>query len=93
MTNQTGNPAIDDILETMRGRSYPAPPDPLDEQAFELCYAAIRQSGLYAQLECAEWDALAQRLRGQVRAFIDEQIDAELTRIEAEKKAERELGY
>lgn len=87
---QTGYPVIDEILESLRPQAPSSTSTvsdrelALDELAFELCYAAIRRSGLYAQLECGEWDALAERMRGQVRSFIDEQIDAELTRIESE---------
>lgn len=57
----------------------------LDELVHQLCYQSIRWSGLYAQLDNDAWDALAERLKGQVRAFVDEQIDNELARIESEK--------
>jgi hypothetical protein len=57
----------------------------LDEMAHELCYYSIRWSDLFKQLDNAAWGALAERMVPQVRAKVDEIINAEFTRIESER--------
>lgn len=58
----------------------------LDQMAFDLCYQSIRWSGLYKQLDNAAWDALAAAMVPQVRAKVDELINAEFTRLEGESQ-------
>lgn len=89
MTNPTGYPVIDGILESI------APPATspngadinarLDDLAHDLCYQSIRWSGLYKELSNDQWDALAERLRAQVRTFVEGEIDNELARLETER--------
>lgn len=55
------------------------------EALFDVCYQAIRNSGLYRSLDNAAWDTLAERMVPQVRAKVDELINAELTRLESER--------
>lgn len=90
MTNPTGYPVIDGILESIAPRvttrnSAQARAE-LDDQLFSYCYQSIRYSDLWPHLENDAWDALAERLRAQVRTFVEGEIDNELTRIEAAKE-------
>lgn len=84
MTNQTGYPVIDGILESIAPRvTSPNGAEinaRLDDLAHDLCYQSIRWSGLYKELSNDQWDTLAERLRAQVRTFVEGEIDAELTR-------------
>lgn len=52
------------------------------EALFDICYQAIRNSGLYKQLDNAAWDALAERMVPLIRIRVDELINAEFTRLE-----------
>lgn len=93
MKQPTGYPVIDGILESIAPRvttsnSAQARAE-LDDQLFNYCYQSICYSNLWPYLENDGWDALAERLRAQVRTFVEGEIDAELTRIEAE----RGFGY
>ena len=64
----------------------------LDELAFNLAYQTIRWSPLWPELENSEWDELAERLKRQVRRFVDDQIDRELTKLEKEKNDDDDNG-
>lgn len=93
MKQVTGYPVIDEILDSLRPQAQPSTRTAandrelaLDELAFELCYQSIRYSDLWPHLENDAWDALAERLRAQVRTFVEGEIDAELTRLEAESE-------
>jgi hypothetical protein len=87
MKQVTGYPVIDEILESLRPQAstISAHELELDGLAFELAYQAIRHSGLYAQLENEQWDALAEKFKVSVRAHLEGLIDNELTRIEQEQ--------
>lgn len=121
MTNPTGYPVIDEILESIAParectchkfirlhdsncdvhglvRKQPLALSQtgaeinarLDDLAHDLCYQSIRWSGLYKELTNDQWDALAERLRAQVRMFIEGEINAELTRIEEAESPSRD---
>ena len=58
------------------------------EAIFDICYQAIRNSGLYRLLDNAAWDALAERMVPTVRAKVEELVNAEFTRIEGTKNGD-----
>lgn len=57
-----------------------------DEAIFQLCYDAIRHSGLYKQLDNDAWDALAERMTPLIRTRVEGLINAEFTRLESESQ-------
>lgn len=63
----------------------------LDQMAHDLCYYAIRFSGLYRELENNQWDTLAEQFNVSVRAHLDGLIDAEFTRLQSEHEAKEQL--
>ena len=58
----------------------------LQRDASKLAYTAIRFSGLYRELTSEEWDALADKLGALAVGLIQDEINAELTRREAESR-------
>ena len=59
----------------------------LREQAHELAYQYIRHSGLYRELENAEWDALAEQWATWLLVGLEGRVNDEFTRIQAERDA------
>lgn len=58
----------------------------LQRDASKLAYTAIRFSGLWRDLASEEWEALADKLGALAVGLIQAEIDAELTRREAESR-------
>lgn len=58
----------------------------LQRDASRLAYTAIRFSGLWRELTSEEWDAFAEKLGALAVRLIQDEINAELTRREAENQ-------
>ena len=58
----------------------------LQRDASKLAYTAIRFSGLWRELASEEWEALADKLGALAVGLIQSEINAELTRREAESR-------
>jgi hypothetical protein len=73
---------------TEMGRTTPMTEEAqeLQRDAAALAYTAIRFSGLYRELTSDEWEALAEKLGALAVRLIQDEINVELTRREAENQ-------
>lgn len=58
----------------------------LTEQAESLAYDAILHSNLWQELTCSEWEALKRQFAAKLVEQVQELVDAEFTRREAESR-------